>query len=630
MHGREQLANQQKILGEFGAFALQSEDLDAVLHKACELVAEAVGTRRAKILEIEPGGETLFVRAGVGWTPDIVGQLRLPMHEHSSETYSIRAGEPVVSQDIAAETRFEVPDFMKAAGIAALANVPIFLPRDEVFGLLQVDASEPHRFSRDDLDFLRTCAVILGPVIDRLRKIAELAQTRERFQLIVENALDYAVILCNADDRIADWLPGAEAVFGWTREEILGQPAGLLFTPEDRERHIDRLEMETARETGEALNRRWHLHKSGRRVFIDGTVKALRDREGSLTGYIKIGQDVTEQRFWQERQRVLIEGVPQLVWRAEGVGEWTWSSPQWSAFTGQSEADSRGLGWLEKIHPDDRGAAMAAWQSAERRGAIDVEYRLHHRSEDRYRWFRTRAAPVRDRPDGPVKEWLGTSTDIDDLRRMQDQQQVMVAELQHRTRNLIAVVHSIARQTARTIDDMGEFQRQFSDRLTALSRVQGLLSKSDTTPIEIGDLVAMELDALGIEMGERVEVEGPPVALRSGVVQTLALAIHELATNARKYGALTTDDGMLYVRWAVHEDKADGSPWLAIEWREDNIIVARELQSPATTGYGRELIESALPYSLGARTSYELAGTSLLCTIDMPLKRREPKEASDD
>ncbi|MDF0663584.1 MULTISPECIES: GAF domain-containing protein [unclassified Rhizobium] len=132
-HG--QLIKRQKALADFGEFALRSDDLDAVLSEACRLVSDAVETRRSKVLEIQEGGQKLRVRAAGGWQPDIVG-LELDMEDHSSETYSIRTGEPVITQDITKEERFKTPDFMQAAGVAALANVPIFLSGNRTFGLL--------------------------------------------------------------------------------------------------------------------------------------------------------------------------------------------------------------------------------------------------------------------------------------------------------------------------------------------------------------------------------------------------------------------------------------------------------------------------------------------------------------
>ncbi len=171
---RGRMVKRQQVLANFGDFALRHQDLDAVLMEACRLVGEALGTERAKILEIEHEGQSPLVKAGVGWKPGIVGRMRLPMGERSSETFSIEAGKPVISRDINKEDRFEVPAFMKEAGVVALANVPIFLPGGQAYGLLQVDATEPREFGEEDTEFLRTYATILGPVIDRLLKVNDL------------------------------------------------------------------------------------------------------------------------------------------------------------------------------------------------------------------------------------------------------------------------------------------------------------------------------------------------------------------------------------------------------------------------------------------------------------------------
>ncbi|MGO4387658.1 PAS domain S-box protein [Microvirga sp. 2YAF29] len=209
------------------------------------------------------------------------------------------------------------------------------------------------------------------------------------------------------------------------------------------------------------------------------------------------------------------------------------------------------------------------------------------------------------------------------LRESEERLKVMVAELQHRTRNLIAVVRSIAQQTMAMTGPSEEFREQFYDRLAALARVQGLFSHSDEGPITIETLVRMELDALGVlqEAGDRIEIVGPPVPIRPSVVQTLALALHELATNARKHGALATKRGRLRVAWLVEDGNGEGCR-LRLEWVESGTALTSEADS-ARRGYGRELIERALPHTLGARTSYELNADGVRCSIDMPLDKRE-------
>jgi PAS domain S-box-containing protein len=125
---------------------------------------------------------------------------------------------------------------------------------------------------------------------------AALRASESRFRAIVEEASDYAILTTDAEGRIDGWYPGAEAVFGWTPEEALGQSFAMTFTPEDRESGAWLGELERARETGYALDVRWHVHKDGTRVFIDGSAYALREPGGEFRGLLKIGQDVTARR----------------------------------------------------------------------------------------------------------------------------------------------------------------------------------------------------------------------------------------------------------------------------------------------------------------------------------------------
>ena len=124
----EQIAKRQRLLADFGDFVLVCQDLDEILMEACRLVSEALGTEHAKVLEIEGGSRSILLRAGVGWPAGLVGKLCLEMRDHTSETYSIKAGKPIITQDISKEDRFEVPAFLKDAGVVAFGNVPIFPP----------------------------------------------------------------------------------------------------------------------------------------------------------------------------------------------------------------------------------------------------------------------------------------------------------------------------------------------------------------------------------------------------------------------------------------------------------------------------------------------------------------------
>lgn len=497
MVSRDEHLKRQRVLAQFGDFVLDNDDLQKVLDRACELVADALGADLAKILEIEPGAETALVRAGVGWRPGVVGEQRVDLNERSSEAYAIKKTEPVITNDLAHETRFHFPDFLLEHGVIALVNVPILLPGRKPYGVLQVDARQAREFDQDDIEFLKTYAMLLGPVVDRLKTVAELRRSDERLRLFVESARDYVVVLSDAEDRITDWLAGSNEILGWTAAEVVGHTTRRIFTEEDRQAGVPEQELAAARDRGAAGNVRWHVRKDGSRVFLDGQTIALRDNGGELLGYLKIAQDVTDRRRHEERQAVLI------------------------------------------------------------------------------------------------------------------------AELQHRVRNVLAMVRSIVRRTVAGGLTAEQISEQLEGRIDALARTQALLTRSVGAGVDLEGLVREELLAQASEEG--VGVSGPPVQLAPKAAEVLTLAVHELATNSIKYGALGQPGARLSVEWKT--ERRGQVDWLRLQWRESGVRVAEA--APRRQGFGTELITRRVPYELDGVGRIELNPGGVECTIELPLIRGE-------
>jgi two-component system, chemotaxis family, CheB/CheR fusion protein len=193
----------------------------------------------------------------------------------------------------------------------------------------------------------------------------------------------------------------------------------------------------------------------------------------------------------------------------------------------------------------------------------------------------------------------------------------MAVELQHRARNLLGVVEGIAAEIVHDCDTIDTFRDRFGDALAALSRAQDLLSRGDGHPVTVGTLLRTELTALnGGRLDRRVTLDGPEFALGDTAAQMLALAIHELGTNARKYGALSDRAGRLAVTWRLRGGRANRR--VVLEWLEQGLAALQRVGTPMT-GYGRRLIEQGLPSSLDATTSYEVGDGAVRCTIDLPL-----------
>ena len=213
---------------------------------------------------------------------------------------------------------------------------------------------------------------------------------------------------------------------------------------------------------------------------------------------------------------------------------------------------------------------------------------------------------------GRVRHWVAAQRDVTERRRLQARQAVLMAELQHRTRNLLAVVRAIADRTL----GRGPAFAEYGARLAALGRVQGLLSGSKQDwSVPVAEIVRAELDAHGVGPGGQAHVEGPAVELPGAQVQAVALALHELATNAVKHGALAAASGRLSVTWRVEQE--GGGARLVIDWRESGVPMPGG--PPAHRGYGTELITAALPYQLDAETALEFAPDGVRCRIAVPV-----------
>jgi two-component sensor histidine kinase len=197
-------------------------------------------------------------------------------------------------------------------------------------------------------------------------------------------------------------------------------------------------------------------------------------------------------------------------------------------------------------------------------------------------------------------------------------QKVLLAELQHRTRNLLAMIQSIAKRSARTSRSVPEFVAELQKRLQALSRAESLAPTSSSGSVDIRALIDTELSAHlpAPHNAEKIHVDGPPVAVPHATAQPLSLALHELATNAVKHGALGQEAGKLSIVWRVESDEEENK--LALEWRESSVRMP-ELAQVKREGYGTELITRALPYQLGAETELEFAPDGVRCRVQVPI-----------
>ncbi len=237
----ERLRKQQAGLAEFGLQAFQAEDLDDLLQEAAALVSQAIDVRLVKILEWRPEEQDFLIRAGVNWKPGVVGRATLPGDGKSPAGFAFRSGEPVVSQDVAKEDRFEIPDVLLEHGVKSMVNV-IIIGEREPFGVLEADAGQQRQFRDDDIAFLRNYANLLAAAVDRLRAHRALREVAEERGLLVrelqhrvKNVLTLVqsfARLTTSTDRSADEF--RDALLG--RLDALSRAHGLCA---ERESEVD-------------------------------------------------------------------------------------------------------------------------------------------------------------------------------------------------------------------------------------------------------------------------------------------------------------------------------------------------------------------------------------------------------
>lgn len=465
---------------------------------------------------------------------------------------------------------------------------------------------------------------------------ARISDSEVRLHAIFEGA---SVGLSEIDDagrlvRVNDELG---RILGRSRRELLGLSVADVTHPDDLPETLALVEGVMSgriggRESG--LDKRY-LRPDGSIVWAHSSATLLSGNGKGPGSLLVVTVDLTERRAAEaamreseERFRQFGDASSDALWiRDAGTLEWEYLSHAFDRIYGIRREDalaSRSIGFLmDLVHPDDRDATHAAIRELRDRPRT-YEYRIRRPSDGEERWLRTTGFRLYD-PDGRVQRLGGITHDATEERQAADRMEVLLAELQHRTRNLVGVVRSMATRTLKRSASLEDFGTRFGDRLAALARVNGLLSRlEEGDRVTFDELIETELRGYGVTdedgHGSQVEVTGPRgIGLPSASVQTLALALHELLTNAAKYGALSRPEGRLHVAW----DVVKGDPaCLRFEWRETGIVAADADLAPRKGGYGRELIERALPYQFGAETTYALEPNGLRCVVLLPLPER--------
>ncbi len=444
--------------------------------------------------------------------------------------------------------------------------------------------------------------------------------TRRIADLVLDSATDYAVITVNPEGRITYWSKGAERVLGWTSDEILGAPASLFFTPEDVANNVPQREMRDALTKGRGNDERWHRRKDGTRFWASGEMLPLRDGDAE-EGFLKIMRDRTAERAAQERLKIS-EARLALAIGAGQMAVWEWDmesgsvapSPEFNHLLGLNPGATPTMEQMrQRFFPGEEGRFVESVFAALARGEhfIELEFRLLW-PDGTVHWLLLRAEITLDGTNLPQRI-VGVAMNIDERKHAQEMQVLLNQELSHRMKNQLAMVQGIVAQTLRRGTDLDHARANLIERVGVLSRAHDILLSGQGLQASLGAVIEQAVGFAKGGQSQHIAHSGPELIIGSRAALSLALIVHELTTNAVKYGALSAEGGRVEIGWEVQG--TEGGDALVWSWTESG---GPRVAEPERTGFGSRLIKGGIA---GASSSVSMTylPTGLCCTITVLL-----------
>ncbi|WP_170151562.1 sensor histidine kinase [Microvirga subterranea] len=419
---------------------------------------------------------------------------------------------------------------------------------------------------------------------------------------------------------------------GLTLDECLGDGWTDTLHPEERAEVLELWRV--ALETGEPYEGEHRLRRGdGDYVWMLSRGIPIRDVSGQITRWFGTSTNIDAQKKAEKALRCLEEQY-RLALEAARLGTWTIdlgsSTISWDdgarALVGMTPDGLHSMSLdeaLERVHPDDRQMLqdrLNAVASPNSDGRYEVEYRVVL-SDGSTRWLRSngRVHLAGEEASRRPEKISGVIGDITEQRAAEDARQLLTRELTHRVKNLFAIANGMVSMTARTAKDPKEMANALRGRLSALARAHELVQPVPMgghhggTEVELKKLIEAVLEPYRQTDSTRVSVEGPDVRVGSNTTTSLALVLHELATNAAKYGCLSGAGGQLLIEWRIADDDVD------LSWTETGgPPVASE---PSFEGFGSQLAQRSISGQLGGTLSREWRSEGLRVHMTMPLNR---------
>jgi PAS domain S-box-containing protein len=496
----------------------------------------------------------------------------------------------------------------------------------------------------------------IASIID-ISDSAHAVRLRKQLASIVDSS-DDAIVSKDLNGVIVSWNSGAERIFGYSADEVIGKSVTILMPPdlqEEEQRILARIQRGEHIEQYETKRR----HKDGRLLDISLTVSPLKDDDGQVVGVSKIARDITYQKRAQERMAADLRAMTMLrevgnlcaregknldrcLYEILDVAIALAGADKGNIQLLEQEAGvlriaaQRGFGpaflkYFQHVR-DDPSACSAAMRSGERVVVEDVTTSSVFVGQPSMNvlidagiraaistplmsstgnvlgvistHFRESRHPD-ERELGLIDLLARQAADYLERKRAEEIEKTLIHEIQHRSNNQLAVIQAIAHQTLSGDRSLSEAKKTFDARLQALVRANWQLNESNWSPVNLSEIVRSSL----APFGDRIMIEGVGVMLSAQHMQNFSLALHELATNAAKYGALSNESGKVEVFWTIAGNGKDNI--LKFKWKETG---APPVVAPTRLGFGTSLLKAAFA---DVRIDYLVGG--LTCEIDLLL-----------
>ena len=538
---------------------------------------------------------------------------------------ALRRGETLVVRDAAADPHTNSPEHLAAFAFLEMSSVVTvsLVKQGRMVAALYVHGRAPRLWNENEVKLIEDVAERTWEAVERARAEAALRDSEARLRL----ALDAGRMAVWEHETATDRIVGSPEL-----NRLLGYPAEIevslndlrqRFYPGDRDRltaaatealqrgeRFFEAEFRFRRPDGEA---RWFLMRAEMLMGPNGTPA----RTIGVILDIDDRKQVEEALIEREAElRAALEAGSLAIFDYDHVKGIMNPSPRLSALYGYPPDHVLTLADIRnRYHPEDVAQILDRRdRDQEDENLRNFEWTLRLLMPDgTIRWVNGRGEYLRDHEGGRILRSRGVVMDITERKRWEEHQQLLIHELNHRVKNTLATVQSIASQTLRNAHTMESARSAMEARLLALSRAHDVLTRENWEGAGLLEIVRGAMDPYRHERERRIRIDGPDVRLSPRMALAIAMALQELATNAVKYGALSNAQGNVRIAWSVIEAP---QRHLHLTWSEANGPTVRV---PQRRGFGTRLIERSLAQDLHGQANIDFAPGGVLCTVNAPL-----------